>query len=221
MRNSLYVNAGKRALDATASGFGLLILSPLFVVVAVLVKASSPGPVFFRQFRTGQFEKPFRIFKFRSMAVSPEGKGSLLTAARDPRVTPLGRFLRKTKLDELPQLINVFRGEMSLVGPRPEVPLYTATYTHEQRRVLEHKPGITGPAAIGHVREEELLAGQADKHAFYLGTLLPAKLAIDLRYCANITLAEDLRLIFATFAGIFWKPELPETPLLAEPEKQN
>lgn len=218
---NIYLRIGKRGLDVIGSTFGLVILSPFFLLIAVLVKASSAGPVFFRQVRTGQFEKTFRIFKFRSMRVTAPDRSALLTAAGDPRVTPLGRLLRKSKLDELPQLINVFLGEMSLVGPRPEVPVYVAAYTPEQRRALQQKPGITGPAAIGHVREEELLAGQADKQAFYLAVLLPAKLVIDLDYCANISLGEDLRLIFLTLTSIFWKPEFPRRPLLGVAEKQS
>jgi lipopolysaccharide/colanic/teichoic acid biosynthesis glycosyltransferase len=221
MSAAFYSRVGKRGLDVLGSGLGLLLLSPLFLIVAVLVKASSAGPVFFRQVRVGQFQKPFRILKFRSMSASKPGTGGLLTAAGDPRVTSLGRWLRKSKVDELPQLINVFLGEMSLVGPRPEVPEYTAAYTPEQRRVFEQKPGITGPAAIVNVREEELLADQADQHGFYLTVLLPAKLAIDLEYCGSISLAEDLRLIFITFASIFWKPASSRNPVLGFPEKQS
>jgi lipopolysaccharide/colanic/teichoic acid biosynthesis glycosyltransferase len=221
MSTTLYARAGKRGLDVVGSGLGLLLLSPLFLLVALLVKASSAGPVFFRQVRVGQFEKPFRILKFRSMRASKPGTGGLLTAAGDPRVTSVGRFLRKSKVDELPQLINVFLGQMSLVGPRPEVPEYTATYTAEQRRVFAQKPGITGPAAILNVCEEELLADQADHHGFYLAVLLPAKLAIDLDYCGSISLAEDLRLICITFASIFWKPASSRNPVLGFPENQS
>ena len=207
MKTTFYTKVGKRMLDLAGSGLGLLILSPVFFIVAALVKASSAGPVFFRQVRVGQFQKTFRIFKFRSMRLNSAGsKGGLLTAAGDPRVTPVGRFLRNTKLDELPQLINVVIGEMSLVGPRPEVPEYVAAYSEEQLRVFEQRPGITGPAAISHVREEELLAAQTDKHGFYLRVLMPSKLAIDLDYCANITLFGDLKNLFATFTSIFRKP---------------
>ncbi|HKM67295.1 MAG TPA: sugar transferase [Candidatus Acidoferrum sp.] len=220
MSATFYAKAGKRGLDVLGSSLGLLFLSPLFLIVAVLVKASSAGPVFFRQVRVGQLQRPFRIFKFRSMRAGNPGRGGMLTADGDPRITPVGRFLRKSKLDESPQLINVFLGEMSLVGPRPEVPVHTANYTAEQRQVFAHKPGITGPAAIASGGEEELLARQADKLDFYLTILLPAKLSMDLDYCSKISAAEDLRLIFLTFASIFGKPS-SRNPLLGLPEKQS
>lgn len=221
MKNTFYPRFGKRILDIVGAGFGLMILSPLFLIVAALVKASGAGPVFFRQVRTGQFQKPFRIFKFRSMRASDPSRSALLTAAGDPRVTPLGRLLRKSKVDELPQLLNVFVGEMSLVGPRPEVPEYTVVYTVEQQRVFEQKPGITGPAAVRLVGEEAILAEQVDKHSFYVKVLLPAKLAMDLAYCANISFLEDLKLIFVTFASIFWKAASSQNPLLGMVEKQS
>lgn len=194
MSSTFYIRRGKRLLDLLVSSVGLIVLSPLLLLVAAAARLSSPGPALFRQVRIGQFEKPFLIWKFRTMRQS--NSGPLLTAAGDSRITPLGRWLRKTKIDEFPQLFNVFRGEMSLVGPRPEVPLYTARYSAGQKEVFQAKPGITGPSII--MDEEELMAGQPDKEAFYLSTIMPAKLEIDLAYCQNVRFGEDLRMIFAT-----------------------
>jgi len=221
MKNGFYQRFGKPALDLFGAIFGLVILAPLFLIIAVLVKVTSRGPIFFRQVRVGQFGKPFRIFKFRSMTQSQPGQSALLTATGDPRITPLGRWLRKTKLDEFPQLMNVLLGQMSLVGPRPEVPEYVATYSEDQRRVLLAKPGITSPVAARNFGEEELLASQTDTHNFYLSTLLPAKLEIELAYCANISFLVDMKWILATLLGIFVKTKILHTPLLHIPEKQG
>lgn len=220
MNQTFYILFGKRAVDLIGSIFGLIVLAPLFAVIAALVKATSRGPVFFRQVRVGQFERPFRIFKFRSMTGSGSGRGALLTTACDPRVTSIGRWLRASKLDELPQLINVLLGEMSLVGPRPEVAEYVAIYSEVQLRVLLAKPGITGLVAMNNVQEEELLAAQEDKHHFYETVLLPAKLRLDILYCENVRLAEDLRIIFGTFLKIFHRSAGPGSPLVHSPEKQ-
>jgi lipopolysaccharide/colanic/teichoic acid biosynthesis glycosyltransferase len=221
MSHTFYTRFGKRAFDLLGAGFGLIVLSPLFMMIAVLVKATSRGPVFFRQIRVGQFEKPFRIFKFRSMTGSGSGRGALLTTACDPRVTPIGRWLRKSKVDELPQLINVLAGQMSLVGPRPEVPEYVATYSEVQRRVLLAKPGITGFVAMNNVQEEDLLAAQEDKDRFYKTVLLPAKLTLDLLYCENVRLAEDLRIVLGTFFRIFHRADGTRSPLVQTTEKQT
>ncbi len=221
MKRGFYERFGKRALDLSGALFGLIVLAPLFAIISVLVKATSPGPVFFRQTRVGQFNKPFRIFKFRSMARSSSGRGALLTAACDPRVTGVGRWLRTSKFDELPQLLNVLLGQMSLVGPRPEVSEYVATYSEAQRRVLSAKPGITGLVAMNNVQEEELLAAQEDKHHFYQTVLLPAKLMLDLRYCENVRLAEDLRILFGTFLNIFRKSSGSSSGLVQTPEKMT
>lgn len=208
-------------LDFAGASVGLVLLAPVFLIIAVLVKATSRGPVFFRQVRAGQFDKAFRIFKFRSMSGSETGPGAQLTKAGDPRITPLGRLLRKSKADELPQLINVFLGQMSLVGPRPEVPEYVATYSDDQRRVLMAKPGITGLVAMNNMGEEELLAAQEDKHYFYKVVLLPAKLKLDLQYCADIRLFEDLRILFGTFFKIFHRSPGVKSPFIHTPEKQT
>jgi lipopolysaccharide/colanic/teichoic acid biosynthesis glycosyltransferase len=221
MKHSFYEQFGKRAIDLLGAISGLVVLAPLFLIVAVLVKATSRGPVFFRQIRVGQFGKPFRMFKFRSMSGSGSGRGALLTTTGDPRITPVGHWLRKSKLDELPQLINVFLGQMSLVGPRPEVAEYVATYSEAQRRVLLAKPGITGLVAMNNVEEEDLLAAQEDKDHFYQTVLLPAKLRLDILYCENVRFGEDLRILFGTFFKIFRRSDGSRSPLVQSPEKQT
>jgi lipopolysaccharide/colanic/teichoic acid biosynthesis glycosyltransferase len=201
-RNSFYRRAGKRWFDALCAFCGLLIVSPLFLLIGVLTKLTSRGPVFFKQVRVGQFGKPFQIIKFRTMVAELRAQtGPLLTVAGDPRITPIGKWLRNTKVDELPQLINVLLGEMSLVGPRPEIPKYTANYTEKQKTILLERPGITGLSA--NVYEEELLVGQSDQEGYYLSTVLPAKLRIDVEYCENISFVSDVKLIFTTFLKIF------------------
>jgi lipopolysaccharide/colanic/teichoic acid biosynthesis glycosyltransferase len=217
---TFYQRAGKRWLDLAFASLGLVLLSPLLVAVAAAVRLTSPGPAFFRQKRTGQFGAPFLISKFRSMRGNSPAKGALLTAAGDPRITPLGYWLRKSKVDELPQLLNVFTGHMSLVGPRPEVPEYTAKYTERQRRILLAKPGVTGPATNAHVNEEELLASQPDKEAFYLATVLPVKLETDLAYCENIRFAEDVKLILTAIRLVLLKTLRLLTPHLHPAPKQ-
>ena len=218
---TFYQRTGKRWLDLTFASIGLIALSPLLLVVAAAVRLTSPGPAFFRQQRTGQFGAPFLIFKFRSMVGSSTAKGALITAAGDLRITPLGHWLRKSKVDELPQLMNVLAGHMSLVGPRPEVPEYTTKYTERQRRILLAKPGVTGPATNAHVNEEELLAGQSDKEAFYLSTVLPAKLETDLAYCQNIRLVEDVKLILTAIRLVLVKTVRLFKPLPHPSPKQS
>jgi len=202
--SSFYKKSGKRVFDVAASTIGLIALSPLFAIVAVAVELTSPGPAIFRQIRIGQFEMPFFILKFRSMRAAPQGKGSLLTAAGDPRVTALGYWLRRTKIDELPQLWNVLRGEMSLVGPRPEVPHYTSRYTARQRLIFTAKPGITSPQI--NFDEELLMASRADKEEFYVSEILPAKLEIDIAYSQSIRFFSDVKILFSTFAKLFARP---------------
>ena len=212
MRRTFYSDVGKRWLDASVALVCLGVALPLLLVVAIAILVTSGGPVFFRQVRVGQFGKPFRIFKFRTMVNKrPSKRDAAVTAAGDPRITSLGRLLRRTKIDELPQLLNALRGEMSLVGPRPEVPEFTAVYTERQRQVLRAKPGITGPAAIFFAHEEDLLAGHPDSRAFYVTHVMPAKLEMDLDYCKNIRLGDDLRLVFLTIAKIVeWKSSAAE-----------
>lgn len=195
----------KRTFDIVASGLGLVCLSPLFLVLAVWIKADSKGPVFFRQVRVGRGNKDFRIYKFRSMRPDSD-KGRLITVGgHDPRVTRSGYYIRKFKLDEFPQLINVFRGEMSLVGPRPEVRKYVDLYTPEQMRVLDVRPGITSLASIRYRNENEILANADDPDKTYIDVVMPDKLAIDLEYVPKANLLTDIKLIFSTFKEIITK----------------
>jgi lipopolysaccharide/colanic/teichoic acid biosynthesis glycosyltransferase len=197
---SFYRAAGKRCFDFCAASAGIVAISPVLLAAAVAVAMTSPGPIFFRQERVGRGGRNFRIFKFRTMYVSRAVSDSLLTATGDARITRAGRWLRSSKIDELAQLFNVVKGDMSLVGPRPEVAKFVATYNYEQRKVLSVRPGVTGPAAS--MFEEELLAGQADKESFYVKNVLPAKLAIDCAYCDNVTFTGDVRLILSTIAKV-------------------
>lgn len=191
-----------RLLDIGAAALGLALLSPLFLLVGLWIKLDSPGPVFYRAARVGRNGAPFRLYKFRSMVAGADRQGPGITATGDARVTRVGRFLRSTKLDELPQLINVLKGEMSLVGPRPEDPRYVALYTPEQCCVLAVRPGITSAASLAFRHEEQLLAGE-DWETLYREQVLPAKLAIDLAYLERRTAFSDLRLVFRTIAAIF------------------
>jgi len=188
----------RRALDVLASAVGLVLLSPVFALVAVAIATTSPGPVFFRQVRVGRDGEPFRIFKFRSMRADAEALGGQLTVGGDPRITRVGAILRASKLDELPQLINVLVGDMSLVGPRPEVPRYVALYTPEQRRVLAVRPGITDPASIRYRDEAAVLARAEDPERAYIDEVLPHKLAINLAYLERRSLLSDVGVILAT-----------------------
>ena len=192
----------KRLFDVVASGVGLLLLSPLFLLVAIWIKLDSPGPVFYRQVRVGRYNRDFRIFKFRSMRVGAD-KGSLVTiGGRDPRVTRSGYFIRKFKIDELPQLINVFIGDMSLVGPRPEVRHYVNYWTKEQLHVLDVRPGITDPASIKFRNENELLEKAEDPEKYYIEVIMQEKLRLYLEYVENHSFWYDIKLIFQTFAAI-------------------
>ncbi|MFN0097620.1 MAG: sugar transferase [Gemmatimonadaceae bacterium] len=193
----------KRVLDVAGSAFGLVVLAPVFAVVAVLIRLDSPGPVFFRQERVGRFGRTFRIHKFRTMRHAPVSRGPAITVGADPRVTRIGATLRRYKLDELPQLIDVFRGEMSLVGPRPEVPQYVAHYSEEDRRiVLSVRPGITDRASLEYSDESALLAAAADPQRFYIDQILPAKLRHYRAYVAANSVTEDIAIILATIGKI-------------------
>jgi lipopolysaccharide/colanic/teichoic acid biosynthesis glycosyltransferase len=194
----LYSRAGKRIFDTLGALIGLAVTSPVLLLCAVAIRLDSRGPVFFRQWRVGQYGRTFQIYKFRSMVVGMDKHGSKLTAFGDARVTRVGKILRKTKLDEIPQLLNVVRGEMSLVGPRPEVPEYTEKYTPKERKVLEVRPGITGPASLAYIDEEHILATAADQEKFYLNTIMRRKLRFDLAYCRNVCLLGDARIIIRT-----------------------
>ena len=189
----------KRLLDIFASGFGLLFQSPLFLAIAIWIKLDSAGPVFYRQVRVGRNNKDFRIFKFRSMRVGAD-KGSLVTiGGRDPRVTRSGYYIRKFKLDELPQLINVFLGDMSLVGPRPEVRHYVNYWTPEQMHVLDVRPGITDPASIKFRNENELMEKAEDPEKYYIEVIMQEKIRLYLEYVQNASFWYDIKLIFLTF----------------------
>jgi len=197
----------KRSLDIAASALGLLVLSPALLVVAALIKLDSPGPVFFRQVRVGRFGRPFRIFKFRTMTHVVVPDGPQLTVAGDARITRIGAFLRRYKLDELPQLIDVLRGTMSLVGPRPEVPRYVEHYPEASReRVLSVRPGITDAASLHYRDENTLLARAADPEREYLEVILPAKLQYALEYVDNASVGNDLRMIGLTLRTVFVPP---------------
>lgn len=192
----------KRLFDIIASGLGLIILSPLFLVVAVWVKLDSPGPVFYKQIRVGRNNKDFFLYKFRSMRVGSDKKGLITVGGHDPRVTRSGYYIRKYKLDEFPQLINVFKGEMSLVGPRPEVRKYVDLYTPEQMHVLDVRPGITDLASIRYRNENELLEHASDPEQYYRDVVMQDKLRINLEYVRNHSFLGDIRLIFNTFIAI-------------------
>ena len=192
----------KRLFDIVASGCGLLVLSPVFLLVALWVKLDSKGPVFYRQVRVGLHNKDFRIFKFRSMRVGAD-KGSLVTiGGRDPGVTRWGCSIRKYKVDELPQLINVFVGDMSLVGPRPEVRHYVDYWTPQQMHVLDVRPGITDPASIKFRNENELMEQAADPEDYYIHVIMQEKIRLYLEYVENASFMYDLKLIFQTFKVI-------------------
>jgi lipopolysaccharide/colanic/teichoic acid biosynthesis glycosyltransferase len=193
----------KRLFDVAASLLGLLLLAPFLLLAALLVRLDSPGPALFRQERVGRNGRPFRILKFRTMCVDAESKGMSITVGADRRITRAGAFLRRYKLDELPQLLNVLRGEMSLVGPRPEVPRYVAMYPAEVReRVLSLPPGITDPASIVFRDEGEILAAASDPEAAYVREVMPAKLSHYLRYVEGRTFTGDLRIILDTLRAI-------------------
>jgi lipopolysaccharide/colanic/teichoic acid biosynthesis glycosyltransferase len=196
---TFYIRFGKRCCDLVFSFLALFLLSPFLLLVAIAVRLTSPGPAFFLQTRVGQSGKPFRILKFRTMRSS--AAGPLVTAAGDPRVTPLGYWLRKTKIDEFPQLFNVLLGHMSLVGPRPEVPHYTRQYSPRQQQVLAARPGITSP--LINFDEEELMSTRTDREHFYVTTVMPAKLEIDLAYVDDIRFLHDHRILFDTTVHLF------------------
>ena len=195
----------KRLFDIVASGCGLIVLSPLFIVLAIWIKLDSKGPVFYRQVRVGKGNRDFRLYKFRSMRVGADKQGLITVGGRDPRITRSGYFIRKYKLDEFPQLINVFVGDMSLVGPRPEVRKYVDMYTAEQLRVLSVRPGITDLASIRYRNENELLEQAEDPDNYYEQVIMQDKLRINLEYVDNHSFVNDIKLIFMTFWEIVAK----------------
>ena len=188
----------KRIFDFICSTLGLIVLSPILIAIAIKIKTGSDGPVFFKQIRVGEKNKEFEILKFRTMVVDAEKLGRQITVGNDSRITKIGAFLRKYKLDELPQLINVFKGDMSLVGPRPEVPRYVKLYNEEQRKVLEVKPGITDLASIRYRDENDLLGEAENPDDFYINTIMPDKLALNLEYINKNNVFFDIYIILKT-----------------------
>jgi lipopolysaccharide/colanic/teichoic acid biosynthesis glycosyltransferase len=198
-----YACYGKRCLDVAVSAAGLLLLSPLFLAIALLSKCLSPGPVFYLQRRVGKDNRDFLIVKFRTMIVDADQRGAGITVKGDARITKLGRYLRLIKLDELPQLWNVLKGEMSLVGPRPELPRYVADYSSRQREVLSIRPGITDAASLHYRHEESVLANSSDSEALYRKVILPHKLQLNVAYLNHMSFGHDIALIFKTLHSIF------------------
>lgn len=188
----------KRLFDMLASFLGLVLLSPLFLLLWLLVKLESPGPGFYGARRIGQGKRPFTMYKFRTMVVDADKLGPLVTYSNDPRITRVGTLLRDKRLDELPQLFNVLKGDMSLVGPRPESPDFVAHYSSDHMQLFQVKPGITGPMQIAFLDEEEQIAGMNTLERDYTKSILPAKLAIEMTYIENQSLRYDLLMIFKT-----------------------
>ncbi|MCL4552099.1 MAG: sugar transferase [Candidatus Marsarchaeota archaeon] len=194
----------KRTFDVLFSALFLVVLSSLFLVIGVITKLDSKGPLFHRATRVGKDGKLFILYKFRTMVVDATGLGPGITCRGDPRITRVGRILRKTKIDELPQLINVLKGEMSIIGPRPEDPRYVAHYSATQRQVLRVRPGLAGPAAVKYRHEEELLAAAGDNwESIYLTVVLPDKLRMDLEYVERQSLLFDLLVLTKVVVSLF------------------
>lgn len=191
----------KRLFDVVCSFFGLLVLSPLFVFLSLWVGLGSKGGVFYKQKRVGRFNKDFTLYKFRSMRVGADKKGLLTIGGKDSRVTKAGFFIRKYKLDELPQLLNVLKGDMSFVGPRPEVRKYVDMYTERQLKVLDVRPGITDLASIKYRNENDLLAAADNPEEYYIDVVMQDKLALNLQYIETRTFFGDIKLIFRTIFG--------------------
>lgn len=191
----------KRLFDVVCSFFGLLVLSPLFVFLSLWVGLGSKGGVFYKQKRVGRFNKDFTLYKFRSMRVGSDKKGLLTIGGKDSRVTKAGFFIRKYKLDELPQLLNVLKGDMSFVGPRPEVRKYVDMYTERQLKVLDVRPGITDIASIKYRNENDLLAAADNPEKYYIDVVMQDKLALNLQYIETRSFFGDIKLIFRTIFG--------------------
>lgn len=193
----------KRIFDVTLALIGLALLSPIFAIISLVILLSSEGPIFFRQLRVGQYGIPFRIHKFRTMIVDAEKNGLKITVGNDNRITPIGKFLRKSKLDELPQLIDVLLGKMSFVGPRPEVPEYVAQYPLTiKNKVLSIRPGITDRASIEMIDENTILAKSSNPEITYVNEILPIKLKYACDYIDNYSLVEDIKIIIDTLKKI-------------------
>lgn len=191
----------KRLFDITASFFGILILSPLLIFIGLWVGLSSKGGVFYKQIRVGKNNKDFKLYKFRSMRVNSDKQGLLTVGSKDSRITKAGYFIRKYKIDELPQLINVLKGDMSFVGPRPEVRRYVDLYSEEQMKVLSVRPGITDPASIKYRNENDLLSSASNPEQYYIQHIMPDKLKINIDYINKRTFFKDIKIIFQTIFG--------------------
>ncbi|NLF43111.1 MAG: sugar transferase [Bacteroidales bacterium] len=196
----------KRLMDIVVSFLGIIILLPLFIIIGLLIAFESRGGVFYRQLRVGKNGKDFKIWKFRSMRTSSDKKGLLTVGEKDNRITRMGLFIRKYKLDEFPQLFNVLAGQMSLVGPRPEVRKYVDLYSEEQLRVLHVKPGITDLASIAYMDENRLLGLSDNPEKTYIDEVMPAKLKLNMEYISKMGFLTDLKIIFNTLTGIFVRP---------------
>lgn len=192
----------KRVFDLIFSLFGIAVLLPVYLSIALLISLDSKGGVIYRQERTGKYGKTFRVLKFRTMRPDSFNKGALTVGSRDPRITNIGYYLRKYKLDELPQLFNVFLGEMSFVGPRPEVKKYTDLYTKEQQKVLQVRPGITDYASIKYRNENDMLSDSDDPEKLYIEEIMPEKLNLNLKYINDNNVFKDIKIIFDTFHAI-------------------
>jgi lipopolysaccharide/colanic/teichoic acid biosynthesis glycosyltransferase len=201
--SSFYARAGKRLVDLIVSACGVMLAAPILIGCACAIKLESGSPILFRQQRVGRRGKLFTIFKFRSMRTELDSNHLNITVAGDPRITTFGKWLRKAKLDELPQLFNVLSGDMSLIGPRPEVPEYVRCYDEIQRLVLQVRPGITGPSALQFIDEEDLLKSARDPRDFYCTRLLPRKVDLDLRYCQTMSFRSDCAIAVRTLLKLF------------------
>ncbi len=197
----------KRGFDILCSLTGIVFLSPLLLYFYLIIKIKDGTPVLFKQERIGRNSRPFMLYKFRSMRLNSEALGQLSLGERDPRVTDIGHFLRKTKMDELPQLFNILKGDMSLVGPRPEVPCYVDMYSDEQKLVLKVRPGLTDAASLKYFNESELLSTAEDPEQFYIKEIMPSKLDLNLKYIASRSLLKDICIILKTIGRIFSKKE--------------
>ena len=193
----------KRIFDIISSLFGLIIFFPFFIIIAVFIVIDSKGGVFFTQQRVGKNNIDFGLLKFRTMKTDSEKQGQLTVSNKDVRITKSGSFLRKYKLDEIPQLINVLKGEMSIVGPRPEVPKYVSLYTPEQLKVLSVKPGLTDLASLKYINENEILAKSNNPEKTYIEEIMPEKLALNIEYISKRSLLFDIKLIFKTIGKLF------------------
>lgn len=192
----------KRVFDFTTSSIGCILISPILVIIALLIKLTSKGPILFKQKRVGRYGKEFNILKFRTMVVDAEKLGKQITVGNDSRITKVGSFLRKYKLDELPQLINVIKGDMSLVGPRPEVPKYVNLYSDKQRKVLEVRPGITDYASIEYRDENSILGNVDNPEEYYVNVIMPHKIDLNMKYIENNNVLIDIGIIFKTIFNI-------------------